>query len=126
MSESLGPSILIADDSGAVRTAMRTYLELVGFKVFEATDGVEAVEQACSSSPDVIVLDLAMPRMNGFDAARKLHQIVPSSHLVLFTAYKEVVDRPEAPQIGIEAVVAKTDGIDALVQSITKLLKPAA
>jgi CheY-like chemotaxis protein len=105
---------------------MRRYLETVGFDVSEAVDGVEAVEHACSSNPDVVILDLAMPRMNGFDAARSLHQRVPRTHLILFTSYGEVVDRPEAPEVGIEAVVAKSDGMDALVQSITKVLTTAA
>lgn len=105
---------------------MRTYLELVGFKVSEAADGLEAIERACSSVPDVIVLDLAMPRMNGFEAARKLHEIVPKSHLVLFTSYREVVDRPEAPDVGIEKIVAKDEGIDTLVRNIRDLLKTAA
>jgi CheY-like chemotaxis protein len=124
--ESFSPLILIADDSDPVRRAMRSYLETAGFRVSEATDGAAAVEQACSSKPDVVVLDLAMPKMNGFDAARKLHQTVPRTHLVLFTSYKELVDRPEAPEVGIEAVVSKQDGMDALVESITKLLKHAA
>jgi CheY-like chemotaxis protein len=58
-----------------MRKAMRSYLETAGFKVLEAADGVEAIEQARWSKPDVVVLDLAMPRMNGFDVARKLHRV---------------------------------------------------
>lgn len=126
MNESLIPLILIADDSGTLRKAMRTYLETAGFRVSEAADGIAAVEQACSSNPDVVVLDLAMPKMNGFDAARMLHQTVPRTRLVLFMSFKELVGRPEAPEVGIEAVVSKQDSMDALVKSITTLLKPAA
>ena len=53
---------------------MRSYLETAGFRVSEAVDGTAAVDQACSSKPDVVVLDLAMPKLNGFDAARKLNR----------------------------------------------------
>jgi DNA-binding NarL/FixJ family response regulator len=126
MNELFRPLILIADDSGLVRKAMRNYLEAAGFRVSEAVDGMAAVEQACPSNPDVVVLDLAMPKMNGFDAARRLHQTVPRTHLVLFTSFKELVYRPEAPEVGIEAIVSKQDGLDALVESITRLLKHAA
>lgn len=99
-------SILIADDSGSVRKAMRRHLETIGFRISQAVNGVDAVEQAFSSNPDVVVLDLAVPRMNGLvgpEAASNRS----STQLVLFTSYQEVVDRPEAPQVGIEAVVAK-------------------
>src|SRR5580698_7231741 len=83
------PSILLADDNWSVRKAMRTYLELTGFEICgEAADGLDAVAKATALKPDFVVLDLAMPGMNGFDAARKLHEIVPDAHLVVFTLYK--------------------------------------
>jgi len=119
-----GISILLADDSTPVRRAMRSYLEAVGFKVSEAADGVEAVERAAWLNPDVVVLDLAMPRMNGFEAARQLHGMDPKIHLILFTLYRDMIDRPEAPQVGIEAVVSKSDGLDALVRGISNILNP--
>jgi two-component system, NarL family, invasion response regulator UvrY len=119
------PSILLADDNFSVRKAVRIYLELSGFQVCgEAVDGLEVVEKAEALRPDFIVLDLAMPGMNGFDAARKLHQLVPKTHLVIFTLYKELVNRPEAPDVGIEAVVSKSDGMTALVKKMTSLLNP--
>jgi two-component system, NarL family, invasion response regulator UvrY len=119
------PSILLADDNFSVRKAVRIYLELSGFQVCgEAVDGFDVVEKASALQPDFIVLDLAMPGMNGFDAARKLHQLVPKTHLVIFTLYKEMVNRPEAPDVGIEAVVSKSDGMTALVEKMTSLLNP--
>lgn len=118
------PSILLADDNWSVRKAMRTYLELTGFKICgEAADGLDAVAKATALKPDFVILDLAMPGMNGFDAARKLHETVPDTHLVVFTLYKDLVARPEAPQVGIEAVVSKSDGITALVEKMTSLMR---
>ncbi len=117
------PSILLADDNFSVRKAVRIYLELSGFQVCgEAVDGLDAVEKASALQPDFIVLDLAMPGMNGFDAARKLHQMVPKTHLVIFTLYKDMVNRPEAPDVGVEAVVSKSDGMRALVEKMTSLM----
>ncbi len=119
------PSILLADDNLSVRKAVRIYLELSGFEVCgEAVDGIDVLEKASALRPDFIVLDLAMPGMNGFDAARKLHQLFPKTHLVIFTLYKELVSRPEAPDVGIEAVVSKSDGMTALVQKMTSLIDP--
>jgi two-component system, NarL family, invasion response regulator UvrY len=117
------PSILLADDNSSVRKAIRVYLELSGFRVCgEAVDGLDALEKAAALQPDFIILDLAMPGMNGFDAARKLHEVVPKTHLVIFTLYKDMVNRPEAPEVGIEAVVSKSDGMMALVEKMTSLM----
>ena len=117
------PSILLADDNFSVRKAVRIYLELSGFHVCgEAVNGLEVVEKAGALRPDFIVLDLAMPGMNGFDAARKLHELVPKTHLVIFTLFKELVNRPEAAHVGIEAVVAKADGMTALVEKMTSIM----
>ena len=119
------PSILLADDNFSVRKAVRIYLELSGFRVCgEAVDGDEVVEKAAALRPDFIVLDLAMSGMNGFDAARALHQLLPKTHLVMFTLYKELVNRPEASDVGIEAVVSKSDGMSALVEKMTSLMNP--
>jgi DNA-binding NarL/FixJ family response regulator len=118
-------SILLADDNFSVRKAVRVYLELSGFTVCgEAVDGLDVMEKATALQPDFIILDLAMPGMNGFDAARKLRQIVPKTHLVLFTLYKDMVNRPEAPDVGIEAVVSKSDGMTALIEKMTSLMNP--
>jgi two-component system invasion response regulator UvrY len=117
------PSILLADDNFSVRKAVRVYLELSGFQVCgEAVDGLDVVEKASALRPDFIILDLALPGKNGFDAARELHQLFPKTHLVMFTLYKELVNRPEAHDVGIEAVVAKSDGMTALVERMTSLM----
>jgi DNA-binding NarL/FixJ family response regulator len=119
----MSPSILLADDNWSVRKAMRTYLELTGFQICgEAIDGIDAIEKASALKPDFVILDLAMPGLNGFDAARKLRDVVPNAHLVVFTLYKDMLTRPEAPQVGIDAVVSKSDGMTALVEKMTSLM----
>lgn len=117
-------SVLLVEDSEAVRKATRCYLEIAGFEICgEVSDGLDAIEIAPKLKPDCIVLDLAMPRMNGFAAARTLHQIMPKTPLVIFTLYKEILNRPEAPDVGVQAAVSKTDGLNALAAEITSLVR---
>jgi CheY-like chemotaxis protein len=84
--------ILVIDDGDSVRDVIRIFLEHAGFEVCgEAADGVQAIEMAKKLKPDLIVLDLAMPRMNGAEAASILGQTMPKMPLVLLTLYKNVL-----------------------------------
>ncbi len=70
--------VLLIDDGDAVRDVIRTFLEKRGFQVCgEAADGIDAIEKAKTLKPDLIILDLAMPRMNGMEAASVLSRIMP-------------------------------------------------
>src|SRR5258708_39622283 len=78
--------ILVIDDGDWVRNIIGIFLEHAGFKVCgEAADGVEGIEQAKKLRPDVIVLDLALPRMNGAEAASVLSTTMPDVPVVLLT-----------------------------------------
>src|SRR5258706_9940851 len=82
------PRILVIDDGESVRDVIWIFLEPAGFEVCgEAADGVQAIEQAKKLKPDLIVLDLAMPRMNGAEAASVLSTTMPSVPIVLLTLY---------------------------------------
>ena len=71
--------ILIADDNPLVRTSLRHLLERSGpYEIIEALDGQDAVEKALESHPNLVVLDLAMPRMDGLTAAGKISQAIPT------------------------------------------------
>ena len=85
--------ILIADDSKTIRTLIRAFIEnRAGFEVCgEAVDGVEAIEKAKELQPDLIILDLAMPRMNGAAAASVLKRRMPKIPIILFTMYDELM-----------------------------------
>src|SRR5438445_5152755 len=84
--------ILVIDDGDSVRDVIRIFLEHAGFEVCgEAGDGMEAIEQARKLKPDLIVLDLAMPRMNGAEAATVLSQTMPDIPIVLLTLYQNVL-----------------------------------
>src|SRR6202047_3163927 len=92
--------ILVIDDGDSVRNIIRIFLERDGFEVCgEAADGVEAIEQAKKLKPDLIVLDLAMPRMNGAEAASILSTTMPDVPIVLLTLYMNVLG-PSYREIG--------------------------
>jgi len=118
--------ILVVDDGDMVRNIIEIFLEHAGFEVCgEAADGVEAIEQAKKLKPDLIVLDLAMPRMNGAEAASVLSTTMPEIPVVLLTLYRNVLGTALAAAVGVKAIIDKTDGLDKLVACVRSLLRPA-
>jgi CheY-like chemotaxis protein len=115
--------ILIVDDSEAVRKMTRHFVESqAGVEVCgEAVDGLDALEKASQLSPDLIVLDLQMPRMNGLQAARELRTMKLKTPIILFTMYADEVRPQDALAAGVSAVVSKTN-LAALQQHIESLL----
>ena len=115
------------DDGDSVRDIIRIFLEHAGFEVCgEAADGVQAIEEAKKLKPDLIVLDLAMPRMNGAEAASVLNTTLPKTPIVVLTLYKNVLGPALASAVGVKAILDKTEGLDKLVACVRSLLRPAA
>jgi len=111
--------LLIVDDHQVVRQGLRALLEREGFDIAgEAVDGWDAVERAKAARPDVIVLDLCMPKLNGLDAARELHREQPRIGIVLLTMHIEDYQVLAALSAGIRGYVIKTQAADVLVQAI--------
>jgi len=120
----VGKTVLIADDSAAVRLSVRLllegrYKELV---VREAVDGMDAVEKAKKSKPDLILLDLAMPRLNGAEAAAVLKNEMPQTPVILFTMTELHVDSLCAA-IDVD-FISKADGVSKLLERVDALLPP--
>jgi NarL family two-component system response regulator LiaR len=84
-------SVLIVDDHGVVRQGLRTYLELLDDIVIvgEAENGVEAVEQVRRQQPDIVLMDLVMPEMNGVEATRQIAAASPSTKVIVLTSFSE-------------------------------------
>jgi DNA-binding NarL/FixJ family response regulator len=116
--------ILIVDDSSAVRNAVRSFLEESGFEVCgEAVDGLDAIQKAKHLNPDLIILDFAMPRMNGIEAARILKQMLPETPILLLTSHSAAMQDRGALLKDIDAVVPKDGGLSVLLRYIEMLVQ---
>ena len=109
--------VLIADDSQDMRQLLcRVFEAEEGFQMCaEAVDGADAVAKARTFHPDLIILDLSMPVMNGLLAARMIHREMPGIPIILYTLYAQAIQQSEASAAGIRRVVPKTE-IMALVR----------
>ncbi len=110
-------SILIVDDHAAIRRALRLAFERQpGFTVCgEAEDGFDAIGKAKKLSPDLIVLDLRMPVMDGLEAARELKKLFPRIPLMMLTCYHSSAAEREAKASGVAAVFSKPEGMQNLI-----------
>jgi two-component system response regulator NreC len=117
-------SILIVDDSAFVRRSLRTCLEQnPDWKVCgEAADGIDAIEMSQQLQPDLILLDLSMPGMNGFEVARELKRTSLSIPVLMFTSFKTPSLESEAIAAGCTAVVSKSEHQQMLFENIERLL----
>jgi DNA-binding NarL/FixJ family response regulator len=117
--------ILVADDSDTVRRAVHSYLTDQDFEVCgEAVDGEDAVEKTRKLKPDLILLDVAMPRTNGIVVASVLKDMMPNLRIVLFTMYNDAVARAfPRKALPVDAVIAKGDGVTRLAECVQSLLR---
>lgn len=119
----MSQGILIADHSRNVRQAVHNYLAERNFHVCgEAIDGQDAIEKARELEPELVLLDLAMPRTNGIAAASVLKDMMPSVRIVLFTRYSEAVNKAFPSLDSVDAMVDKADGMGKLAECVQNLL----
>jgi DNA-binding NarL/FixJ family response regulator len=120
--------VLIVDDHPAIRKALRAAFERQpGFTVCgEAEDGFEAIGKARKLSPDLIILDLRMPVMDGLEAARLLKKLFPLIPLMMLTCYHSSAAEKQALASGVTAVFSKPDGMQNLIWRARAVLGAAA
>jgi CheY-like chemotaxis protein len=121
--------ILIADDNPAVRTALRQLLESAEFgDVIEAENGRDAIGKAQELKPDIVILDLVMPVMDGLVAARELSKLMPGVPLLMHTLHWSPQVELEAHKVGVRKVIAKADskGLISAIQEIRASNSPVA
>lgn len=116
--------ILLAEDHLMVRQGLRALLEREAFEVAgEAADGHQAVRLAQDLRPDVAILDLAMPLLNGLDAAREILKVSPSTKIILLTVHTEDQYVLEALRARVKGYVLKTQVAEDLLQAIREVLR---
>lgn len=123
-----GQHILIVDDYPDALDILALYLRSLGYRVSTASDGAAALAEAQRSLPDLVVLDLELPRISGTDVARRLRadpdtQCIP---LIAATGYSHSRQLDEARDAGFDRIVIKPCDPDALVEEIERLLFSAA
>jgi len=112
--------VLIADDNLYVRYVIRTFLhdqdeiEVCG----EAVDGVEAIEKTRHLKPDLVLLDLSMPSLNGAEVALILKNTAPDVRIIMFTMYSSKLSPSLKSALGIDAILSKPSDMGHLVESI--------
>jgi DNA-binding NarL/FixJ family response regulator len=109
------PTVMVADDHQRFREALVAVLELDGFEVVgQAADGADAVALAKQLQPDVIMMDLSMPVLNGLDATRLVRDALPSTPVVVFTAFTGAELERAALAAGATAYLAKDANLEEL------------
>jgi two-component system response regulator NreC len=115
--------ILLADDHRLVRECVKLLLEREGFQVeAEAENGYEAVKLAEGLRPDVAVLDVAMPILNGLDAAREIQKVSPETKTILVTMYGEKAYILQALRAGAKGIILKNHAAEELLRAIREAL----
>jgi PAS domain S-box-containing protein len=122
------PTILLIEDTQEVKMMLVDYLEMAGYRLVTAQDGVDGLEQAKLTHPDLILMDIQMPRMDGFEATLKLRsdpefRDIP---IIALTALAMPNDRQRCLDAGMDEYISKPVNLKALTKTIQKLLLPEA
>src|SRR6185503_7467235 len=116
------PTIILADDHSVVRQGIRILLEREKFEIVaEAADGVEAIAAAAKHQPDIAILDLSMPVMNGITAVGEIKKISPRTKIILLTMYTDEHHVLQALHAGVKACVTKTQAVEHLIVAIREV-----
>ncbi|HVF36004.1 MAG TPA: PAS domain S-box protein, partial [Candidatus Saccharimonadia bacterium] len=121
--ESSGLRVLVVDDNVDSAVSLRLLLELSGYEAEVAHDGIEALERARTMVPDVVLLDIGLPKMNGYDVAREMRgdPTLAGVHLIAVTGYGQEEDRRLAREAGIEDHLVKPIDADLLFARLAAL-----
>jgi len=117
--------VLVADDSAAMRRAIRArLLAHEDLEIVEAENGREAIALAKAFQPHLILLDLAMPELNGAEAATALKKSMPRVPIILCTVYADDIGPSLASAVGVDLVVSKPQGLSRLLEMVRLILDP--
>jgi two-component system response regulator NreC len=117
-------SIFLADDHALIRQGLKALLEKQGCRIVgEAADGQEALRAVATAQPEIAILDISMPILNGIDAARELKKSAPKTKVILLTQHDEDQYVTEALRAGVKGYVLKSQVADDLIHAIREVTK---
>jgi two-component system response regulator NreC len=116
--------LLLADDHALIRQGLKTLLEKQGYQVVgEASDGQEAIRAVEKTQPDVAIIDISMPVLNGVDAAREMKRAAPKTKVILLTQHDEGQYVTESLRAGVKGYVLKRQVAEDLVHAIKEVCR---
>lgn len=120
--------ILVVDDNRDSALSLAMVLEFMGYRTRTAFDGVEAVEAVAEMKPDVVLLDIGLPRMNGYDAARKIRELPGGDaiYLIAITGWGQDEDRRRSAESGFNLHMVKPVDPVAIEKLLAGLMPPSA
>jgi DNA-binding response OmpR family regulator len=118
--------ILIVEDEPAMVAGLRDNFEYEGYEVVSAADGVEGLDKALSDDPDLVVLDVMMPRMSGLDVCKQLKAKRPSVPIIMLTARGQEIDKVVGLELGADDYVTKPFSIRELMARVKAVLRRAS
>ena len=119
--------VLVVDDDDVIRQLITVNLELEGFEVFTAVDGQDALDKVKDVQPEVITLDVMMPRLDGWEAAERLRADPETAHIkvILLSARAQEADIQRGTRIGVDAYLTKPFDPDELIDTVRRLIQPS-
>ena len=119
--------VLVVDDDDVIRQLITVNLELEGFDVVTAVDGQDALEKVKDAQPQVVTLDVMMPRLDGWEAAARLRADPDTAHIkvVLLSARAQEADLQRGERIGVDAYLTKPFDPDELIDLVRRLMREA-
>lgn len=118
------PTVLIVDDSSSIRHLLRSILNRAGYATLEAADGGSALLLAARHHPDLVMLDIDLPVLDGFQVCRRLRRSpeFDGTRVIMLTACTNPVDEAQAHAAGVDAFLSKPFRVTALLEAIRNLL----
>src|SRR5258708_15241977 len=118
--------ILIVEDEPAMVAGLRDNFEYEGYEVISAADGAEGLARALADNPDLVVLDVMMPRMSGLDVFKQLKAERPSMPIIMLTARGQEIDKVVGLELGADDYVTKPFSIRELMARVKAVLRRAS
>jgi CheY-like chemotaxis protein len=119
--------VLVVDDDDVIRQLITVNLELEGFDVVTAVDGQDALDKVKQAQPQVVTLDVMMPRLDGWEAAARLRGDPETAHIkvILLSARAQEADLQRGERIGVDAYLTKPFDPDELIDLVRRLMDDA-
>ena len=116
------PTVLVVEDTEALRVALRELLREQGYRVETAGDGTQAVQAAGRSEPDVIIMDLRLPGEDGLAAIQEIRTFVPGAAVIVHTFYSDPMTRKSLEDEGVFRYVVKGSSPDRLLEAVKQAI----